>query len=562
MSLVPHPTIGIGELLETKRSRVPAFQRAFSWKNEEIDELFDDYASAMNRPEEYFVGMVVLMQEDRDDRLMIVDGQQRLATTCMIYAAMRDYFELQEPKDEDSIRASEQRLFQPARIGQAREPRLLLGADQRDFFISHVLAGKDDPRKARGSIGRVTPLPHRKIAAAFERVKTRVEKIAGGDRTHAKNMLASWDSFIATRAVVLPIYVTDERTAFQLFETMNERGRDLTIADLLKNHVYRQVPDKGRLEEVKRLWDDSMTRVTTATRESAATKFIHHYWTSKHGLTRERELYDKIRVTITTQEEAVAFVCILERNSKHYATILQSKGEHWSDLRDLKLDQCKPLLLACLDVLDETEEREVQKVLRLVFNWSVRFRVAKRFGSTDLENFYAKAGPLVRQTKIKSARKLAELLSDEVPTDAQFEKDFADFDEEAPQFARILLHEINRHHDKGKYRERPASRKTDDVSLEHILPSGAKISEWRHFKKETMKLHLNRLGNLTLLHGPTNRNLQAVPFAKKVSAYSQSLLPITNQIPARFQDWSPTTIKQRQDEFAALAPRLWPRTVS
>src|SRR5687767_6305661 len=93
MNIEPLPTVGIAEFLKSKRFRVPDFQRAFSWKNDEIEELFKDYKAAIDQPNHYFMGMIVFLQERKDSRCVVVDGQQRLATTCMIYAAIRDYFQ-------------------------------------------------------------------------------------------------------------------------------------------------------------------------------------------------------------------------------------------------------------------------------------------------------------------------------------------------------------------------------------------------------------------------------------------------------------------------------------
>src|SRR6266700_7577806 len=81
---------GIGEFLRRSKFLVPANQRSYSWKPPEIDELFDDLTSYLDTGD-YFLGWIVLSAENEGDPPTIIDGQQRLATFCMIYAAIRDY---------------------------------------------------------------------------------------------------------------------------------------------------------------------------------------------------------------------------------------------------------------------------------------------------------------------------------------------------------------------------------------------------------------------------------------------------------------------------------------
>jgi hypothetical protein len=167
----------------------------------------------------------------------------------------------------------------------------------------------------------------------------------------------------------------------------------------------------------------------------------------------------------------------------------------------------------------------------------------------------------VRKRKIKTASRLTDLFQDQIPSDAQFKQDFEDFDDDAPQFARYVLHKINHFADKGEFPERPASKDPGKLSLEHILPEGAKPSEWPAFHKDLIKLHVPKLGNLTLLLDPINKALKDAPFEKKASFYGGSTLPITNELFRNHKIWSPETIAKRQKRFAEIAPKIWPKTL-
>ena len=82
---------GIGSELKDNTLAVPVYQRSYAWDKQEVSEYWDDLVSAFNRKSDYFLGTSVLTTE-ADGKLTIIDGQQRLATTAMLFAAIRDQF--------------------------------------------------------------------------------------------------------------------------------------------------------------------------------------------------------------------------------------------------------------------------------------------------------------------------------------------------------------------------------------------------------------------------------------------------------------------------------------
>ena len=54
-------------------------------------QLYDDLASAKREDSDYFLGTVVTIPTDEDGELHLVDGQQRLTTTAIFIAAIRNF---------------------------------------------------------------------------------------------------------------------------------------------------------------------------------------------------------------------------------------------------------------------------------------------------------------------------------------------------------------------------------------------------------------------------------------------------------------------------------------
>jgi uncharacterized protein with ParB-like and HNH nuclease domain len=83
---------GIGHLLGDRYIEVPPYQRAYSWTDEQVEDLFKDFSDAIREHNaEYFLGTVVLTT-NKDGPHAVIDGQQRLATTSIMICAIRNYF--------------------------------------------------------------------------------------------------------------------------------------------------------------------------------------------------------------------------------------------------------------------------------------------------------------------------------------------------------------------------------------------------------------------------------------------------------------------------------------
>jgi hypothetical protein len=168
-----------------------ALPAGFGWRKSEIQEFFADIGAALRKPSgsDYFLGIVVLMKLD-DQHLLIIDGQQRITLTCMIYAAIRD--RLKRYSLEDAEQAAKL-LFDNGGIGRKRGPRLLLSNDQQEFFISHVLDGQvTAPRPSERSAGVKSP-NEKRIESAFKQVKEKVSELATSDDKTALSVLSEWD---------------------------------------------------------------------------------------------------------------------------------------------------------------------------------------------------------------------------------------------------------------------------------------------------------------------------------------------------------------------------------
>lgn len=83
----------LGELVATAPGfRLPWFQRAYSWKTDQVARLLGDMLEAMARDDsqEFLLGTLMLADAPGHNRLAIVDGHQRILTLTILAAVLRD----------------------------------------------------------------------------------------------------------------------------------------------------------------------------------------------------------------------------------------------------------------------------------------------------------------------------------------------------------------------------------------------------------------------------------------------------------------------------------------
>jgi uncharacterized protein with ParB-like and HNH nuclease domain len=94
---------GLGKLLIDSRFSVPSHQRDYSWSVEEIKELLDDITLAIdNNASAHFIGLMVFLGSEDKDKLSVLDGQQRLATAVIVFAAIRGWLRQFEENKQDA----------------------------------------------------------------------------------------------------------------------------------------------------------------------------------------------------------------------------------------------------------------------------------------------------------------------------------------------------------------------------------------------------------------------------------------------------------------------------
>lgn len=552
-------TIGheaLAHILKTQELSMDSNQRSYAWERENVQELFQDLQNAIAEKEpEYFLGSIVVTRTEQH----VVDGQQRLATTAILLAAMRDY--LLEFQDENRAHDIEHNyLFRRDFKTQETFARLSLNGRDNDFFKKRILSRPDSPdRKAPPSANRDS---HQRLLRAAEVAKERVRLITDPFAPNLRaEKLSEWIDYLEKSARVIQITVPDDANAYTIFETLNDRGVDLSIADLLKVNVFNVSGD--RFKEAESRWESMMGTLEAVGGEDLAKTYVRHLWVAMKGPTRERELLSEIKRALTSKQEAVDLATELAENAKFYTAILNPNHPHWgtnktlqsliTDINALGAIQVRPLLLA---VMKKFNSNDVESALRRLVAWSVRFLIYGGAGGGTLERNYALRAEAVWSGKIDTTDALTQDMLKVLPTDIEFLGAFEIARVARPHLARYYLRAMELKA-QGNDPCLIPNPDTDVVSLEHVLPENPGPN-WK-VKAEIAEAYYKRIGNLALLSTPINNSATVgnSDFAVKKPFLQQAPFTLTQEI-ANYSQWGPDQISERQLALAKLAVKTWP----
>src|SRR5215831_1237253 len=276
--------LGIGAVLQRYRLKVPMNQREYSWESKQVLDLLRDLAGAIHESKSsYFLGTIVLTSGE-DDVLEVADGQQRLATTTIILAAIRDFF---VEKDEEMLVNSidSEFLFKIDRKARDIEPRLTLNTDDNEYFRKKIISRPDLPER---NILPTKP-SHYKLLDAANQVSKHLGQIIKphGDEVKTR-LLNEWVDFIEKKTQVIVLKVPDDLDAFVMFETLNDRGLKTSQADLVKNYLFRESGD--RISEAQKKWSAMNGALDSTGIDDITMTYLRHFLSSLHGLTRDKEV--------------------------------------------------------------------------------------------------------------------------------------------------------------------------------------------------------------------------------------------------------------------------------
>ena len=560
-------SVGIGDLIRHGRLVVPANQRPYAWEDLHVRDLLQDIQAEMSKEQskgepEYFLGTVVLVKPNESSPPHISDGQQRLATTTIVLARIRDILiELGQSERTSSIQT--EYLSKIDLETAERKPQISMNKQDNAFFSTVILGSYPHDTKGYSFLRASNEKLLKASKVAYDFFTTLIQSYAEHLRPQ---VLIRWVQFLKIKTAIVVVIVQDENQAFRLFETLNDRGVKAGQVDILKNFFLQKTED--RMDETDAQWTELGAKIEASflDDDDQLLLYIRHLWITQHGHTTEKVLSARIRERITGETLAANFVSEANSALTDYIALTDASHPKWNSYksiskdslttisRHLKVEQTKPLLFAIARFF--TPE-EANKAFRYAVSISVRFLVYGGRGGF-LDEHYAGRAHDIGTGKITKASELRDAMSSAVPSDTAFEAAFATARLSKAYLARYMLRAIDQTLRGDATPEFVANDDYESVNLGHIIPVNPS-SEWSITADEAATSQ-TLIGNLTLLSSKVNGVVGNKNFADKRDAYKKSSYKITHDLENFTGDFGLTEVKRRQSELAKAAVATWPLT--
>ena len=594
----------VEQLFGGKTYNLGYFQREYVWERKQIEKLMSDLfgrfesqyreqheRSAVSYYETYFLGPFVTYEER--GMKFLADGQQRFTTLLMLLIYIR---QLLVEQDETAVANAVDRAITSTRFGvltftvDVIEYRSCLDAfyNGREFDAQSESANVQRLWDACSLIASLFPTKLRGEALPF---------------------LADW---LLYRVSLVEITAGGAKRAWEVFERMNDRGKQLTSMDLLRGYLLNQSPESER-EDLRGRWQRMVAKLDQRERELSS-EYIQALIRAKY-------------VTVDADGAPDAEDLELVENAAH-EWVRHNERKIWPQPRDgdcgrLIRQVVAPLggLYASLAKATVNPQKGFEAILfnarnslirqfdltlaaaqttdssavllekaRLVANFAdsvvVRLRLGNRgFEQADFDQVAYGILPHVRHTT--TLRELASVLETAL---VDIEGDFSGFETlrlraDNGAFIRYLLARLTAWLEVGAERVDPVLHYLAEASggpthqIEHLWPNRYDLYKEDASSELDFQILRGRLGALVLLNAGENAGMGGAALADKLSWYrgqnllAASLSGISGRGSAKFKQFarkqgltdmfSPFAggmevfIAQRARLYRAMAEQIW-----
>jgi hypothetical protein len=514
---------------------IPRYQREYTWSKAQWESLFDDIEE--NDPG-YFLGSIICINQTTDtlavQRLEVVDGQQRLTTLSLLFAALYQSLKRHEEDLDDDQRVE--------LINLKRKLVLKKGNDQLRVIPQIQNNNQNDYRAVLSDVGVISPFDtpayagNRKIFRAFRYFQDRIEKMVPGEYDRLAPIMAFLDK--VSQACLVKIEVASHADAYTLFESLNNRGMPLTAIDLIKNKLLARLEttEPGKVDHYFDVWNKLLGYLGDD--YSVQERFFRHYYNAfKDPLNvpfrkDDDKKRDPLGPVATRSNLIQIYEKLINQDAKSHLQAIRSAGqlyalmlarntdEAWAQLdkplKDLDRIQGAPSYLLMLYLLVRREAlgidvAQLAEIARLLVCFFVRRNLTDTPPTRDLTRLFMattdKVAELSGATVVMTIRDelLAVSASDET---FRSKLEGAIYEENAgvTRFVLCALAEQSMTKetwvDLWKY-----EGKLFVWTIEHIFPQGDNIpASWvtmmaggdEKKAKAIQENHVHKLGNLTI----------------------------------------------------------------
>lgn len=359
------------EMVAVAQFEIPRYQRAYSWGKKQREQLIDDIREAKGK---YYMGHFLF--ESNDDVVSyVIDGQQRLTTVVIFFSSLAA--ELEKRGDEYKSEVGNIRNIYLKDYFKGK--RRLKTVDYDDtFFLDEIIDRRNF--KPTSELSSVSQRNIRECREYFDAVfaKESTETILQWGRTLSKSK-------------VTYLNVPEKIDAVQVFAFSNDRGKSLSLLEILKSffmmRIYMQSTNpEDNIQRLYNSFSDIYRNVVKIQTEED--DVLRYFWMAYGDLGfNSKDTLAEIKKHCQKNhdvEEVIRFTEELSRAFDYVRRIENDNSFYMTNLRRLdRMAQVWPLLLKA-NVLTDAGETNKNRLVQLLEN--ILFRSVIRGGRADIES--------------------------------------------------------------------------------------------------------------------------------------------------------------------------------
>ena len=518
----------VSELLSVDAAwkfKVPRYQREYVWRRYNWEHLLDDL---MENPPGYFLGSMICINRSDDtmqvQELEVVDGQQRMTTLSLLYAAVYACLAQCCGDNEDAkhelFNLKHRLIFKGKKISLRMEPSYQ-GHNYHDYMAilqeCGILANIDKPANAGN---RLLFKAYRFFIDRLDELDDKGKKVF--DAVHIQGLLDRLN-----QASMVKIEVGSHADAFTLFESLNNRGVPLSALDLIKNNLLATL-EKKEPDSI----DDNFTKWTKLLENlsddySAQERFLRQYYNAfKH-----RKEITVAKAPLATRSNIIRiYDDLIKKDPGWLFDDLSKKAKLYnrliSPLSDgvppklakqlLDLDRIggAPVYILLLYLMADRSKADLVAITDFLVRYSVRRNITDLPPTRDVPRIFMDV--IAKMESATEGGELAllkvELLkAGRVATDAQFLSaltgDIYEDNVDATRFVLCKIEEDNQTKEKMTDLWQRDDKNDFIWTVEHIFPQGPNIPDvWVKMiadgdetkAKAIREKYVHKIGNLTV----------------------------------------------------------------
>lgn len=551
------------DVLNERKYTVDYFQREYSWEQKHIEQLVTDLTStfldvytdgdprtAVEHYNNYYLGPFVV--SSKDGMKSIIDGQQRLTSLTLFLIYLNNLQKELGGKESIEPMVFSEKYGQKSFNIQVEERKACL----EKLFLEGVYEVQPDDDESTCNMAR----RYADIGEAFP------EEIKG----KAFPYFLDWLKY---NVILVEITAYSDDNAYTIFESMNDRGLNLTSTEMLKGYILSRFKEAKDREKANRFWKESIQSLHRHSKEEDQ-KFFQAWLRSQYADTirqgkagSSNEDFEKVGTRFHSwfrdnlpkmglkADSPAEFRTLVHDEMKYYLRayldILEAQKaetpclEHvfyhsnWGIADSLSL----PLMMAPLKSSDSPEvtRQKINEVARFMETFAVRRAINfRKFGASSIRyTMYS----LVKELRGKSLEALRALLQTKL----------TEMPETWDGISEFRLHGMNRYFVKfllsriTGFIEQQSGSSTNFTT--YFVSPGAKPYEVEHIWADKFDEHRdefeqqhefdnyrNRIGDLVLLPQGTNQSYGAMSYGEKIEHYLKENLFVKSLHPKAYEN--------------------------